>query len=106
MLGMARSITRELGSRGITCNLVAPGFISTDMTEELPEKVVEGTSSASPPSGWGPSTMLLLLSDFSSPIPPVTFLALWFLSTAGSAWVTDTITSTHIDLEGHHHGTS
>ena len=42
MLGMARSITRELGSRGITCNLVAPGFISTDMTEELPEKVVEG----------------------------------------------------------------
>ena len=41
-LGWPRSITRELGSRGITCNLVAPGFISTDMTEELPEKVVEG----------------------------------------------------------------
>lgn len=41
MVGIARSVTRELGSRGITCNLVAPGFISTDMTDELPEKVVE-----------------------------------------------------------------
>lgn len=39
MVGIARSVTRELGSRGITCNLVAPGFISTDMTDELPEKV-------------------------------------------------------------------
>src|SRR5260364_398471 len=42
MLGMARSVTRELGSRGVTCNLVAPGFISTDMTEGLPEKLVSG----------------------------------------------------------------
>ena len=41
MVGIARSVTRELGSRGITCNLVAPGFISTDMTDELPEKVVD-----------------------------------------------------------------
>ncbi|HEY4225847.1 MAG TPA: 3-oxoacyl-ACP reductase FabG [Pseudolysinimonas sp.] len=37
MVGMARSITRELGSRGITANVVAPGFIETDMTAELPE---------------------------------------------------------------------
>ncbi|MDU1589774.1 MAG: SDR family oxidoreductase, partial [Cutibacterium avidum] len=41
MVGIARSVPRELGSRGITCNLVAPGFISTDMTDELPEKVVD-----------------------------------------------------------------
>jgi 3-oxoacyl-[acyl-carrier protein] reductase len=34
---MARSITRELGGRGITANVVAPGFIETDMTAELPE---------------------------------------------------------------------
>jgi 3-oxoacyl-[acyl-carrier protein] reductase len=32
---MARSITRELGGRGITANVVAPGFIDTDMTAEL-----------------------------------------------------------------------
>ena len=32
LIGMARSLTRELGSRGITANVVAPGFIETDMT--------------------------------------------------------------------------
>ena len=37
LVGMARSITRELGSRNITANVVAPGFIETDMTDELPE---------------------------------------------------------------------
>jgi len=37
LIGLARSITRELGSRGITANVVAPGFIETDMTAELPE---------------------------------------------------------------------
>jgi 3-oxoacyl-[acyl-carrier protein] reductase len=35
LIGMARSITRELGSRNITANVVAPGFIETDMTAEL-----------------------------------------------------------------------
>ncbi|MGO4384161.1 3-oxoacyl-ACP reductase FabG [Specibacter sp. RAF43] len=38
LVGIARSITRELGSRGITANVVAPGFISTDMTAALPEE--------------------------------------------------------------------
>ncbi len=37
LVGMARSITRELGSRGITANVVAPGFIETEMTAALPE---------------------------------------------------------------------
>ncbi|GAA2353993.1 3-oxoacyl-[acyl-carrier-protein] reductase [Dactylosporangium salmoneum] len=37
LVGMARSITRELGSRNITANVVAPGFIETDMTAVLPE---------------------------------------------------------------------
>jgi 3-oxoacyl-[acyl-carrier protein] reductase len=37
LVGVARSIARELGSRGITANVVAPGFVSTDMTAELPE---------------------------------------------------------------------
>ncbi|MGR0219154.1 beta-ketoacyl-ACP reductase [Agromyces sp. ZXT2-6] len=36
LVGMARSITRELGARGITANVVAPGFIETDMTDALP----------------------------------------------------------------------
>jgi 3-oxoacyl-[acyl-carrier protein] reductase len=37
LVGMARSITRELGSRNITANVVAPGFVETDMTAELPD---------------------------------------------------------------------
>jgi 3-oxoacyl-(acyl-carrier-protein) reductase len=37
LVGLARSIARELGSRNITANVVAPGFIETDMTAALPE---------------------------------------------------------------------
>ena len=37
LVGMARSLARELGSRSITANVVAPGFVETDMTDELPE---------------------------------------------------------------------
>jgi 3-oxoacyl-[acyl-carrier protein] reductase len=37
LVGIARSLTRELGGRGITANVVAPGFIETDMTDALPE---------------------------------------------------------------------
>lgn len=38
LVGLARSITRELGKRGITANVVAPGFVDTDMTRGLPDK--------------------------------------------------------------------
>jgi 3-oxoacyl-[acyl-carrier protein] reductase len=38
LIGMARSFARELGSRGITANVVAPGFVETDMTQVLDEK--------------------------------------------------------------------
>lgn len=41
LVGLARSITRELGGRGITANVVAPGFIETDMTAVLPEATRE-----------------------------------------------------------------
>ena len=37
LVGMARSMARELGSRSITANVVAPGFVETEMTEVLPE---------------------------------------------------------------------
>ena len=42
LVGIARSVARELGGRGITCNVVAPGFIETDMTSVLPEETVKG----------------------------------------------------------------
>jgi 3-oxoacyl-[acyl-carrier protein] reductase len=38
LIGMARSFARELGSRGITANVIAPGFVETDMTAELDQK--------------------------------------------------------------------
>jgi 3-oxoacyl-[acyl-carrier protein] reductase len=39
LVGIARSITRELGSKNITANVIAPGFINTDMTAALPEEL-------------------------------------------------------------------
>ena len=38
LVGMARSLARELGSRSITANVVAPGFVETEMTAVLPEE--------------------------------------------------------------------
>ncbi len=40
LVGMARSLTRELGGRGVTANVVAPGFIETDMTAGLGEDMI------------------------------------------------------------------
>ena len=42
LVGIARSVARELGGRGITCNVVAPGFIETDMTAVLPDDTIAG----------------------------------------------------------------
>ena len=41
LIGFTRSVARELASRGVRCNAIAPGFISTDMTARLPEAAVE-----------------------------------------------------------------
>jgi 3-oxoacyl-[acyl-carrier protein] reductase len=41
MIGMTKSVAKELASRGVRCNAIAPGFIRTDMTAELNEKQVE-----------------------------------------------------------------
>lgn len=39
LIGLTKSVAKEFGKRGITCNAVAPGFIETDMTDVLPEKL-------------------------------------------------------------------
>jgi 3-oxoacyl-[acyl-carrier protein] reductase len=48
LIGFARSLTRELGSRGITTNVVAPGFITTDMTNALEPAQIEDYQKAIP----------------------------------------------------------
>jgi 3-oxoacyl-[acyl-carrier protein] reductase len=41
VIGLTKSVAKELASRGITCNAVTPGMIETDMTEVLSDKVKE-----------------------------------------------------------------
>ncbi|MCB2413893.1 3-oxoacyl-ACP reductase FabG [Demequina sp. TTPB684] len=53
LVGMARSITREVGSRGITANVVAPGFIGTDMTAELDADTVKQYEASIPAKRFG-----------------------------------------------------
>lgn len=55
LVGMARSITRELGSRNITANVIAPGFIDTDMTAVLAPEVIENYKARIPAGRLGDS---------------------------------------------------
>jgi 3-oxoacyl-[acyl-carrier protein] reductase len=53
LVGLARSVTRELGARGITVNVVAPGFIDTDMTAALDEARTQAYLGAIPAGRFG-----------------------------------------------------
>lgn len=53
LIGLTKSMARELGSRGITVNAVAPGFIETEMTEELPDSVKETMGAQIPLKRFG-----------------------------------------------------
>jgi 3-oxoacyl-[acyl-carrier protein] reductase len=71
LVGMARSLARELGSRGVTVNVVAPGFIETDMTAELGEDLIKKYSEQIPLGRLGSvddiaSTVEFLASDAAS----------------------------------------
>ena len=71
IIGFSKSIALELGSRNIRCNVIAPGFIETEMTEVLDEKVVEEWRNSIPlKRGGNPKdiagTCVWLASDLSS----------------------------------------
>jgi len=53
MVGLARSLARELGSRGITANVIAPGFVASDMTAVLPEERKSAILAAVPVGRFG-----------------------------------------------------
>ena len=53
LVGMTKSLAREVSSRGITANAIAPGFISTPMTDALTPKQVEGIAAAIPARKFG-----------------------------------------------------
>lgn len=71
IIGFTKSIAKELGSRSIRCNAIAPGFIETEMTEALDEKVVEEWRQQIPlKRGGSPedvaNTAVFLASDLSA----------------------------------------
>ena len=78
MIGMSKSVAREVASRGVTVNCVAPGFIETDMTAALPEDV-KTHASAKRMILQQPSFIWLLSPPATSPGPFCT-------STAACSW--------------------
>mgnify|MGYP001816521773 FL=1 len=74
MIGFSKSLAREVGSRGITVNVVAPGFIDTDMTQVLPEEQRASMLQGVPLGRLGEG------ADIAN--------AVLFLASAGGAYVT------------------
>ena len=71
MIGLAKSIAKEMGPRGIRANAIAPGFIMTEMTDKLPDEVKEGWYKQIPLRRGGTpedvaKVALFLASDLSS----------------------------------------
>lgn len=74
MIGFSKSLAREVGSRGITVNVVAPGFIDTDMTRDMPEQSRDAMLSQVPLARLGDG------ADIAH--------AVLFLSSAAGAYIT------------------
>ena len=71
IIGMTKSVAKELGSRNVTANAIAPGFIKTDMTDSMPEKAREAALSSIPMKRMGTvediaNTAAFLASDEAS----------------------------------------
>ena len=71
VIGMTKVWARELGKRGITVNAIAPGFIATDMTKSMPEKILDGMVARTPVGRIGQpedvaNAYLFLASDEAS----------------------------------------
>ncbi len=68
ILGFTKAVAKEVASRGILVNAVAPGYIATDMTASLPESVKEGLIKQIPMERWGePEEVAAVVSFLMSP---------------------------------------
>ena len=68
LVGLTKAAAKELGKRNITCNVVAPGLIDTDMTSELPDKLKEKVKSIIPLQRFGtPAEVAALVAFLAGP---------------------------------------
>lgn len=74
LIGLSKTIAKELAGKGVTCNVVAPGFITTEMTDVLNEKIKEGAKA------------LIPLRRFGAPEEIASIVA--YLASEGASYVT------------------
>jgi 3-oxoacyl-[acyl-carrier protein] reductase len=68
LIGLTKSVAKELAGKGVTCNAVAPGFITTDMTEGLNDKVKEAAKAVIPLRRFGePDEIAATVAFLASP---------------------------------------
>jgi 3-oxoacyl-[acyl-carrier protein] reductase len=68
LIGLSKSVAKELAGKGITCNVVAPGFITTDMTDVLNDKLKEGVKGFIPLKRFGePQEVAAVVAFLASP---------------------------------------
>jgi 3-oxoacyl-[acyl-carrier protein] reductase len=68
LIGLSKTVAKELSGKGITCNVVAPGFITTDMTEVLNDKIKDGVKQFIPLKRFGePQEIAAVVAFLASP---------------------------------------
>ena len=68
LIGLSKSVAKELAGKGITCNVVAPGFVTTDMTDVLNDKIKEGVKAFIPLKRFGePQEVAAVVGFLASP---------------------------------------
>jgi 3-oxoacyl-[acyl-carrier protein] reductase len=68
LIGLSKSVAKELAGKNITCNVIAPGFITTDMTDVLPDQIKEGVKNFVPLKRFGqPHEIAAAVAFFASP---------------------------------------